>query len=147
MFLILCCSSLGIFRSVDLRGPEANKDSHDGLGVFGEEVLRAARSLASLEWRVIREERFNVTPVGDRQPSTIVCYFVHAVCGAYAACPRVLTRTTDSEPSWYRSDRYVRRDRQECGVCLEALSGRRNEATGLARIGRGRTTRRSRDWR
>ena len=35
-----------------------------GLGVFGEEVLRAARSLASLEWRVIREERFEVTPVG-----------------------------------------------------------------------------------
>ena len=93
---------------MDLRGPEANKDSHDGLGVFGEEVLRAARSLASLEWRVIREERFNVTPVGARQPSMIVCYFVHAVCGAYAACSCALMRTTDSEPSWYRSDRYVR---------------------------------------
>ena len=65
---------------MDLQGPEANKDSHDGLGVFGEEVLRAARSLASLEWRVIREERFNVTPVGALQTSTIVCYFVHAAC-------------------------------------------------------------------
>ena len=43
---------------------EANKDSHDGLGVFGEEVLRAARTLSSLEWRVIREERFHVTPEG-----------------------------------------------------------------------------------
>lgn len=43
---------------------EANKDSHDGLGVFGEEVLRAARSLCSLEWRTIREERFHITPEG-----------------------------------------------------------------------------------
>ena len=43
---------------------EANKDSHDGLGVFGEEVLRAARSLCSLEWRTIREERFRITPEG-----------------------------------------------------------------------------------
>ena len=41
---------------------EANKDSHDGLGVFGEELLRAARSLSSLEWRVIRDERFHITP-------------------------------------------------------------------------------------
>ena len=43
---------------------EANKDSHDGLSVFGEELLRAARSLSSLEWRVIRDERFHVTPEG-----------------------------------------------------------------------------------
>ena len=32
---------------------EANKDSTDGLSVFGEELLRAARTLSSLEWRVI----------------------------------------------------------------------------------------------
>ena len=31
---------------------EANRDSHDGLGVFGDECLRAAKSLSSLEWRV-----------------------------------------------------------------------------------------------
>ena len=43
---------------------EANKDSHDGLGVFGEELLCAARSLSSLEWRVIRDERFHITPEG-----------------------------------------------------------------------------------
>ena len=43
---------------------EANRDSHDGLGVFGEEVLRAAKSLSSLERRVIREERFHLTPSG-----------------------------------------------------------------------------------
>ena len=43
---------------------EIAKDSHDGLGVFGEEVLRAARTLSSLEWRVIREERFHITPAG-----------------------------------------------------------------------------------
>ena len=35
-----------------------------GLAGFGDEVLRAARSLASLEWRTIREERFHVTPEG-----------------------------------------------------------------------------------
>ena len=43
---------------------EANKDSHDGLSVFGDEILRAARSLSSLEWGVIRDERFHVTPEG-----------------------------------------------------------------------------------
>ena len=43
---------------------EANKDSRDGLAVFGEEILRAARTLSSLEWRVIREQRFHVTPEG-----------------------------------------------------------------------------------
>ena len=43
---------------------EANRDSHDGLGVFGDECLRAAKSLSSLEWRVVREERFHLTPVG-----------------------------------------------------------------------------------
>ena len=43
---------------------EANKDSTDGLSVFGDELLRAARSLSSLEWRVIRDERFHVTPEG-----------------------------------------------------------------------------------
>ena len=43
---------------------EANKDSTDGLAVFGEEILRAARTLSSLEWRVIRDERFHITPEG-----------------------------------------------------------------------------------
>ena len=43
---------------------EAHRDSHDGLGVSGEDLLCAARSLASLEWRVIREERLHVTLLG-----------------------------------------------------------------------------------
>ena len=42
----------------------ANKDSRDGLAVFGEEILRAARTLSSLEWRVIHEQRFHITPEG-----------------------------------------------------------------------------------
>ena len=41
---------------------ETNKDSHDGLGVYGEETLRAAQSLVSLEWQAIWRERFHVTP-------------------------------------------------------------------------------------
>ena len=72
---------------MDFRGPEANKDSHDGLGVFGEEVLRAARSLASLEWRVIREERFHVTPVGAQQISIIFVMCLLAACAAYVVRP------------------------------------------------------------
>ena len=73
---------------MEFQSPEANKDSHDGLGVFGEEVLSAARSLASLEWRVIREERFHVTPVGAQQMSTIKCYLhVCPACAVYFASP------------------------------------------------------------
>ena len=71
-------------KKVDIRGSEVNKDSHDGLSVFAEEVLFAARSLASLEWRVIREERFHVTPVGAQQTSTADCYLhVCAACAVY----------------------------------------------------------------
>ena len=74
-------------KRVDFRGPEANKDSHDGLGVFGEEVLRAARSLASLEWRVIREERFHVTPIGAQQTSILSVMCMRAARAAHVVCP------------------------------------------------------------
>ena len=73
---------------MDVLGSEANKDAHDGLAVFAEEVLSAARSLASLEWRVIREERFHVTPVGAQQRSTVTCYLhVGAACAVYFVSP------------------------------------------------------------
>ena len=43
---------------------ETHKDSHDGLGIFARETLRAARSIQSFEWKAIRAERFHITPEG-----------------------------------------------------------------------------------
>ena len=43
---------------------EAKKDSHDGLGIFAEEILREGRTIQSLEWKTIRAERFHITPEG-----------------------------------------------------------------------------------
>ena len=43
---------------------EVHRDSHDGLGIYGEEVLKAARTITSLEWKDIRQERFHLTPDG-----------------------------------------------------------------------------------
>ena len=103
--------------------PEANKDSHDGLGVFGEEVLRAARSLSSLEWRVIREERFHVTPVGARQTSTVACYLRARRMCSICRISCLLSCPADSEPSRCRLDRYVRRDRENAECVLRRSAG------------------------
>ena len=98
MFCALFGSTSRVKEKKEFWCLEANKDSHDGLGVFGEEVLRAARSFASLEWRVIRDERFHVTPVGAQQTVNGYVLFACVCRTCMVSCkPRSLMSSAASE--------------------------------------------------